>query len=74
MKSYHFLPGMEQRFTISKMTLHDGYETQTYKNDIAILKLSRPADLNNFVNTICLPDYSVELPVGKKCFVTGNDV
>ncbi|XP_066920443.1 elastase-1-like isoform X2 [Clytia hemisphaerica] len=63
--------GMEQRITISNMTLHENYETQTYKNDIAILELSIPAELNNFVNTICLPDYSVELPVGKKCFVTG---
>jgi len=39
------------------------------KNDIMLLKLDRPFDLNECVNTACLP--STEPPAGKKCWITG---
>ena len=43
-------------------------------NDIALIKLSRSAKLNHFVNTVCLPrQYSNVLP-GTKCFVTGDEL
>jgi len=38
-------------------------------NDLMLLKLDRPFDLDQCVNTACLP--ANEPPVGKKCWITG---
>ena len=43
-------------------------------HDIALLKLSSPAQLNSAVGIACLPDTSVDLPIddeSKKCWITG---
>jgi len=45
-----------------------------YSNDIAVLKLARPAVLNKAVSTVCLPDDKFPLPyddLNKKCYITG---
>lgn len=35
--------------------MHQGFDNNTYINDIAILKLNRPAVFNTYVWPICLP-------------------
>lgn len=45
--------------SVSKITNHPSYSSSTYRNDIAILKLSSPLDLNALgVDLVCLPDGS----------------
>ncbi|XP_078412858.1 plasminogen-like isoform X2 [Cetorhinus maximus] len=41
------------------------------RNDIALLKLERPAVLNDKVTIICLPTEGYILPNGDDCYVTG---
>ena len=41
--------------------------------DIAIVELDRPATLNSFVNTICLPN-GESPPVGEACYAAGFGV
>ncbi|XP_078412860.1 plasminogen [Cetorhinus maximus] len=41
------------------------------RNDIALLKLDRPAVLNDKVAIICLPTEGYILPTGAECYVTG---
>lgn len=35
--------------------MHSDFDSNTYQNDIAILKLNRPATFNAYVWPICLP-------------------
>ncbi|XP_076597477.1 trypsin [Chaetodon auriga] len=47
--------GFEQVFNVSKIFVHN-YSYKTYNNDIMLIKLSRPAKLNAYVQPAALPD------------------
>ncbi|XP_078697435.1 uncharacterized protein LOC144925331 [Branchiostoma floridae x Branchiostoma belcheri] len=62
----------EQRFSVELVIMHEKYKGNTYNRDIALLKLNRPATLNRYVGTVCLPDGSEDEPAaGTTCVVTG---
>ena len=67
--------GKEQIIKVAKIFVHPKYhKPMRYSNDIAVLKLARPAVLNNAVSTVCMPDTSFPLPyddLNKKCYITG---
>ena len=48
----------DQMFTVQSMTNHENYNDVTYENDIAIIKLDRPAILSDSVWPIGLPPAS----------------
>merc|ERR1719384_2805369 len=59
-----------QQRTVTQTIFHPQYRSpKQFSNDLALLKLDRPFDLNECVNTACLPATAV--PVGKKCWITG---
>jgi len=59
-----------QQRTVTQTIFHPRYRSpKQFSNDLALLKLDRPFDLNECVNTACLPATAV--PVGKKCWITG---
>ncbi|XP_020619526.1 CUB and peptidase domain-containing protein 2-like [Orbicella faveolata] len=64
-----------QDFEIEKIIMHYSYKKPYgLSHDIALLKLSSPAQLNSAVGIACLPDTSVDLPIddeSKKCWITG---
>ncbi|RMX49292.1 hypothetical protein pdam_00011234 [Pocillopora damicornis] len=64
--------GTEQDIRVSKVIPHPQYhQPKRYSNDIALLKLERPAQLNRYVNLVCLPQ-SVPAPTdGTRCWITG---
>ena len=47
--------GRTQTIEVSHIFKHEQYDTVTQAHDIAILRLSRPVQLNNYVSLICLP-------------------
>ncbi len=47
--------GRTQNLGVSRIFIHEQYNTASQTNDIAILRLSQPVQLNNYVNLICLP-------------------
>ena len=55
--------------------MHENYFTPLPEsNDIALLKLVSPADLDEGVGLVCLPDTDNDLPIDnldKKCWTTG---
>lgn len=57
--------------------MHESYKKPFgMSHDIALLKLSTPAQLDSRVALACLPDKSVDLPIddiSKKCWITGQD-
>ncbi|KAL9967919.1 hypothetical protein ACROYT_G026227 [Oculina patagonica] len=64
--------GTEQDFQIERIISHYSYK-QPYgmAHDIALLKLSQPAQINRHVNLACMPSSSGNVEDGKMCWVTG---
>ncbi|KAM7427033.1 hypothetical protein ABFA07_021757 [Porites harrisoni] len=67
-----FSVGTEQDIRVSKVITHPSYHTPLrYSHDIALLKLSKPANLTKYVNLVCLP-HAVAAPTdGTRCWITG---
>ncbi|EDO39910.1 predicted protein, partial [Nematostella vectensis] len=64
--------GTEQRFSVARIIVHPQYfEPTAINNDIALIKLNKPARLNKYVNLACLPRQGEELSDGKICYATG---
>lgn len=59
-------------FKVVEKRQHDGFDLPTYKNDIAILKLDRPAVFNTYVWPICLPPPGLDL-VNETAVIIGKD-
>ncbi len=47
---------------------------RTYNYDIALIKLKRPAIVNNYVNTVCVAGEDEVIPVNSTCFITGENM
>ncbi|XP_037622921.1 trypsin-3-like [Sebastes umbrosus] len=64
--------GSEQRFTVSLVIRHYQYQHWTFNNDIMLLKLDRPAIINDMVQLASLPDLnSPPLADFARCTVSG---
>lgn len=61
--------GSEQTISSAKVIRHSGYNSETLNNDIMLIKLSRPATLNSYVNTVPLPTSCVT--TGTSCLISG---
>ncbi|CAF0894857.1 unnamed protein product [Adineta steineri] len=46
---------MEQELTVSKIWVHEQYAESTTANDVAVIRLTKPIQLSDKVNIICLP-------------------
>ncbi|KAK7478933.1 hypothetical protein BaRGS_00029800 [Batillaria attramentaria] len=51
-----------QRVRVSRAGIHAGYKHETVENDIAMLKLERPLELNQVVEPICHPTENMTRP------------
>merc|ERR1712098_570241 len=57
---------------VSKVILHESYDSWTISNDICILELADSADLSStYISTISLPSSGEEYSDGTMCTVTG---
>ena len=63
--------GYEQAIPIAEIILHPSYNPNNYDNDLALVKLSRKAALNDRVRTACLPDQTANFTAGEKCYIAG---
>ncbi|XP_030624970.1 trypsin [Chanos chanos] len=64
--------GFEQVLNVSRIYVHFNYNYRTFNNDIMLMKLSEPAQMNANVQPATLPDEnSDELPGGTTCTVSG---
>ncbi|KAL9978690.1 hypothetical protein ACROYT_G016238 [Oculina patagonica] len=61
--------GKEQVHSISKYIMHPQYVFSGY--DFALMKLTKPATINDHVGTICLPESTERLPDGTVLWETG---
>lgn len=57
---------------VTKVTQHPNFDTQTFRNDIAVLQLSESLEFGPTISTVNLPSSSEEIPQpGVNCSVTG---
>ena len=68
----HQREGTEQTFGVTEIVVNPQYDAKTITNDVALIRLSRAAKLNDFVNTICLPSRGEKVPAGTRCFISGE--
>ena len=45
----------DESFTVADMKLHENYNEVTFENDIAMIRLDRPATFSKSIWPICLP-------------------
>ena len=62
---------LDSTYALASMKYHENYNTKTFENDIAILKLERPVTFSKSVYPICLPP-SGETFANKRAFVIGK--
>ncbi|XP_037539825.1 trypsin-3-like isoform X1 [Nematolebias whitei] len=63
--------GFEQVFNVSKLYIYPFYTYWNYNNDIMLIKLSEPAQLNANVQPVTLPDRNTPPLRGDVCTVSG---
>nr|ABS32240.1 trypsinogen 2 precursor [Kareius bicoloratus] len=61
--------GTEQFISSSRVIRHPNYNSWNIDNDIMLIKLSKPATLNQYVKTVALPSSCA--PAGTMCKVSG---
>ena len=62
----------ERRHKVESIIPHPHYNRQTINNDIALMKLTKPAIITDHVITACIPDKSDVIAVDSECFITGK--
>ncbi|XP_059925619.1 trypsin-like [Gadus macrocephalus] len=68
----HQEEGFEQRFNVSKVIVYYLYNYRTFDNDLMLVKLDRPAELNSRVQPVTMPTESTpELDRSSGCSVSG---
>ena len=60
---------MEQEIVAKNVWTHEQYDGTTFQNDIAVIRLSKPVDISDTVNIICLPGEHVGRAVNQTVWV-----
>ncbi|XP_030645965.1 chymotrypsin A-like isoform X2 [Chanos chanos] len=60
-----------QTMTIDRVFQHPSFDTSTLNNDVALIKLASPAQLNTRVSPVCLAGTYDNFPAGLKCVTSG---
>ncbi|KAG2466074.1 GRAA protein, partial [Polypterus senegalus] len=70
----HSLNGNEkgqQIIEVEEQVVHKHYDNSNYANDIMLVKLSKKATINQYVQMLPLPTSEVDPPAGTSCRITG---
>ncbi|UYV65450.1 hypothetical protein LAZ67_3004412 [Cordylochernes scorpioides] len=63
-------PFPHEEFSVAHIALHPDFQNNTLQHDIALVRLSRPAQRRPHVNTVCMPPPQ-GVPDPASCVVTG---
>ncbi|KAJ1162440.1 hypothetical protein NDU88_002908 [Pleurodeles waltl] len=54
-----------------KLYIHENYDPETEKNDIALIEMDRSIAFNDYTQPACFPDHSMDVPTMSSCHVSG---
>ena len=60
----------DETFNVAAMKLHENYDSVSYENDIAVIRLDRAATFSKSIWPICLPEPSTQF-TNNRAFVIG---
>ncbi|KAG1943107.1 chymotrypsin-like protease CTRL-1 [Pimephales promelas] len=60
-----------QTMTVDMVFKHPNYNSFTINNDILLIKLASPAQINTHVSPVCLAETTDDFPGGMKCVTSG---
>lgn len=63
--------GHEQKIRVKRILTHSEWDHTANHNDIALLQLEHPAQMNSKISTVCIPGPRVPIYDGKECWVAG---
>jgi len=61
----------EQVIVAAKVWIHEQYDHTTHQNDVAVIRLSKPVQISDTVNVICLPGADVGKSVNQTVWASG---
>ncbi|XP_038619314.1 polyserase-2 [Tachyglossus aculeatus] len=61
----------EQHRAVVTILIPENYTSVEFGEDIALLRLATPANITDFVRTVCLPRATHRFPSGATCWATG---
>ncbi|XP_038601144.1 serine protease 56 [Tachyglossus aculeatus] len=65
-------PGQqEEEMSVNRILVHPKFDPRTFHNDVALVQLQIPVSLSEWVQPVCLPERSWELPEGTICAIAG---
>ncbi|XP_077288663.1 phenoloxidase-activating factor 2 [Arctopsyche grandis] len=60
-----------QERDVARIVTHPNFNAKTLANDIGLLFLSKPVEIAENINTICLPSQNFNMDTSKDCYATG---
>ncbi|KAM7399541.1 hypothetical protein PAMP_018807 [Pampus punctatissimus] len=59
-------------YSVSHIIAHKGYNSLTRRNDIALMRLSKPVDktASSNIGPVCLPNVGINITVPQRCWIT----
>lgn len=57
--------------SVTKIVVHPRFNSKTFDNDIALLKLSSNVTFTDYIRPVCLAASNSEYSAGRECWVTG---
>jgi len=63
--------GTEEERAVSRITQHRDYQYESDTHDVAIMKMDKEVVFGADINAICLAENNENLPIGRKCFMSG---
>uniref|UniRef100_A0A668VUG6 Peptidase S1 domain-containing protein n=1 Tax=Oreochromis aureus TaxID=47969 RepID=A0A668VUG6_OREAU len=68
-------PLFNPAYSVRRIITHEAYNSQTLKNDIALMRLSQPLDITGSRNIrpVCLPNVGLKVTAHQKCWISRFD-
>ncbi|NWJ02850.1 ACRO protein, partial [Crypturellus undulatus] len=60
-----------QVINIKRVVIHEHYDNNTQRNDIALMQLEHPVQCDHYVHMACLPDNSLQVQGLSPCYIGG---
>ncbi len=63
--------GHEISRSVNTLLIHPSYNSNTYNDDIALLRLSSSVNFTNYIRPVCLAAENSDFPSGTSSWITG---